>query len=216
MSRRELSGATGRKDYPSIDINILPDRYRPRHISWRSARPWVLLVGFVISLVPAASLYDRTSAIEKAALERLTDVQTTLRAYKPLAEEKGGLEAQIEEIDRQSAEIEAAHASISIQATPWSALLQEIIDTTSAGIELTKLDQGANEVSVVGVAIDPRMPLAFSEALIATGSFDSVTVNSIVRRTLADPAEGQPSSGSTPQVFEFEMTLSLPIQEASQ
>jgi Tfp pilus assembly protein PilN len=216
MSRNAPSGATGRRNYSSIDINILPDRYRPRHISWRAARRWILAVAFLLMLAPAASLYYRTSGLEEAALQRLTDVQTTLRAYTPLAEEKSALEAQIEETDRQSAEIEAAHASISIQANPWSELLQEIIDTVPAGIELTKLDQGANEVSIVGLAADHRLPLTLSEALIATGSFESVTVNSIVRRTLAEPGGGQPASSSPPQAFEFEMTLTLHSQEAGQ
>jgi Tfp pilus assembly protein PilN len=216
MSHSALSGASGRKDYPSIDINILPDQYRPRHISWRAVRPWVMAAAFLLLLVPAASLYFQTSGLQEAAVQRVTDVRTALRAYTPLAEQKSALEAQIEQADQQSAEIEAAHASISIQANPWSRLLQEIIDTVPAGIVLTKFDQGANEVSIVGLAADPRLPLTLSETLMATGSFESATVNSIVRRTLAEPAEGESTSNLPPQAFEFEMTLSLQSEEIGQ
>jgi Tfp pilus assembly protein PilN len=85
-----------------------------------------------------------------------------------------------------------------------------------AGIVLTKFDQGANEVSIVGLAADPRLPLTLSETLMATGSFESATVNSIVRRTLAEPAEGESTSNLPPQAFEFEMTLSLQSEEIGQ
>jgi Tfp pilus assembly protein PilN len=215
MRRNALSGSSRRSGYPSIDINILPDRYRPRRISWRSARLWMLALSFLLMAYPAARLYYQTASFDNAALQRLTDVRTALRAYKPLAEEKSALEAQIEENNQQSAEIEAAHATMSIQSDPWSELLQQIINTVPAGIDLTMLDQAADQVSIVGLAADHRLPLTFSDALAATGSFKSVTVNSIVRRALASPTDGQPASSPAPEVFEFEMTLSLHGEETS-
>jgi Tfp pilus assembly protein PilN len=216
MRRNVLSGATGRRGYPSIDINILPDRYRPRRLSWRAVRPWILAALFLMIAAPAASLYFQTSALEQAAVQRLTNIRTALSAYKPLAEEKSAIEAQIEEADRQSAEIEAANANITIQADPWSELLQEIIDTVPDGIEITRLDQSAGEVTIVGLAADHGLPLTLSDALISTGSFESVTVNSIVRRPLAEPDDGQPDSSPPPVAFEFEMTLILHGEEAGQ
>jgi Tfp pilus assembly protein PilN len=216
MRRKALSGATGRGNYPSIDINILPDRYRPRRLSWRAARPWALAAAFLLLAVPSWRLNLTTTGIERAADQRLTDVRTALRAYTPLAEEKSALEAQIEEANRQAAEIEAAHASVSIQTERWSDLLREILNIVPAGVELTTLDQGGSEVTIVGLADNHDLPMTLSDALISTGSFETVTVNSIVRRTLAEPADDQSGLTSSLEVFEFELTLGLASQEVGQ
>lgn len=213
MRHSALRRAAPQASVAPIDINILPERYRPRRISWRATRPWFLAMAFLVLLFPSARIFMRSTQREEAAVTRLSDIRTALRAYRPLAEEKSALETQIEETDRQAAEIEAAHSTVAIRAHSWSDLLQELIDLAPAGVQLTRMDQSGGEITIVGLAADHQLPVSFSDALTSSGSFESVTITSIARRSLAQPPQDQPAPA--PEVFEFEMTLGAHRQEGS-
>ena len=170
------------------------------------------MLTFGLILIPTLQLYSKASIEYNRVEGDLTNVQAALDDYKPLAEEKAALEAKIEEALDQAGEIESATESATIQEIVWSDVLQNILRTAPAGIELTIIDQLGYEVVIVGVAEGHRLPMSYADDLMDSGLFTSLIVNAIVQINIPEPIPGEPISPDSPPLYEFEMSLILPGQ----
>src|SRR3990172_6627404 len=88
----------------ALDLDFLPERYRPRRLTLRSLRPALFVLGFALLLIPLGRYWGE-ARLQLAAVEAsLTQVQANLQGYQPLAEERAGLEARIASAQAASAE----------------------------------------------------------------------------------------------------------------
>src|SRR3990172_2655156 len=92
----------------ALDLDFLPERYRPRRLTLRSLRPALFVLGFALLLIPLGRFWGE-ARLQLAAVEgSLTQVQADLQGYQPLAEERAGLGDFTEVVLRSVTRLEPA------------------------------------------------------------------------------------------------------------
>ena len=210
-----------------LDLNFLPDRYRRRGLRTLIAlRPWLLLLGFALLLVPSGQLFvKRTTDLARVEGE-LSMVSEALQGFQPLANERTALEARISSAEAQIVEIQAAYSTASILRVTWSDLLPVILGETPEGVHITLVDQADFEIVLEGLAEAYFLPSSFVDRLESLDEFESVTIQSVVRLTqeeepaivvLVAEGEGEEAEETVElepepaSLYRFVISLSLPL-----
>ena len=197
----------------ALDLDFLPERYRPRRLTLRSLRPALFVLGFALLLIPLGRYWGE-ARLQLAAVEAsLTQVQANLQGYQPLAEERAGLEARIASAQAASAEIQIAYDSVDIQDITWNRLLSRALSVRPEGVEVVRLSQEEVELVLEGLAAQHDQPSAYAEALAGLGDFSEVVLRSVTRlEPLPDPE--LPAEAEAPVVvYYFEISAFLPLPE---
>jgi len=197
----------------ALDLDFLPERYRPRRLTLRSLRPALFVLGFALLLIPLGRYWGE-ARLQLAAVEAsLTQVQANLQGYQPLAEERAGLEARIASAQAASAEIQIAYDSVDIQDITWNRLLSRALSVRPEGVELVRLSQEEDELVLEGLAAQHDQPSSYAEALAGLGDFSEVVLRSVTRlEPLPDPE--LPAEAEAPVlVYYFEISAFLPLPE---
>jgi len=197
----------------ALDLDFLPERYRPRRLTLRSLRPALFVLGFALLLIPLGRFWGQ-ARLQLAAVEgSLTRVQADLQGYQPLAEERAGLEARIASAQAASAEIQIAYDSVDIQDITWNRLLSRALSVRPEGVELVRLSQEEDELVLEGLAAQHDQPSSYAEALAGLGDFSEVVLRSVTRlEPLPDPE--LPAEAEAPVlVYYFEISAFLPLPE---
>jgi Tfp pilus assembly protein PilN len=196
-----------------LDLNILPPRYRRRRLSLHTLRLWLMMLAFAGLIYPSHVVYRRADVALKRQELNLAEVQKDLDAYEPLVAEKDELIAQIEEVQEQSLEIETVAENAVIQEVAWSEILQSIVETIPQGIELISIGQLDNEVRVVGLAENRRLPPIFMDDLMETGIFVETRIEYMIQQ-LPDETESEEVVKSPPTPgYEFEIMLDIGVAD---
>jgi Tfp pilus assembly protein PilN len=192
-----------------LDLNILPDRYRRRRLSLRTLRLWFIMLAFAGLIYPSYVIYSQADEALKRQEMKLAGIQMVLDEYEPLVEEKDALLAQIEEVENQSLEIESVAENAVIQEKLWSEILESIVNIIPEGVDLVSIKQRDNEVLVVGLADDRRLPPSFVDALLDSGIFGEVRIEYMVKEPPEETESEEIIAPILSPVFEFEIMLDL-------
>ena len=197
----------------ALDLDFLPERYRPRRLTLRSLRPALFVLGFALLLIPLGRFWGE-ARLQLAAVEgSLTQVQADLQGYQPLAEERAGLEARIASAQAASAEIQIAYDSVDIQDITWNRLLSRALSVRPEGVELVRLSQEEIELVLEGLAIRHDQPSSYAEALAGLGDFTEVVLRSVTRLEPAPDPELPPDAEPPAVMYYFEISAFLPLPE---
>jgi Tfp pilus assembly protein PilN len=148
-----------------LDINILPQRYRPAQI--QSSISLAILVGaaLLFGLMPAYAFLARERD-ETAALEaRLDQVKTALAESE---EGAGALESVIQQIDQareQLAQLEAQLATVGEGRPPRSEAIAAIAGSLAGDVEIVSISQDGDTFVITGTAGNETLVLAYVNAL---------------------------------------------------
>jgi hypothetical protein len=197
----------------ALDLDFLPERYRPRRLTVRSLRPALFVLGFALLLVPLGRFWGQARLQLVAVQGSLTHVQADLQGYQPLAEERAGLESRIASAQAASAEIQIAYDSVDIQDITWSRVLSRALSVRPDGVEVVRLSQEQNELVLEGLADLHHQPSSYAEALASLGDFTEVVLRSVIKlEPLPDPE--LPADAEAPEVrYYFEISAFLPVPE---
>jgi len=193
----------------TIDLNLLPERYRRRRLSFRGLRPWMLAVGFALMLVPSFKLLGQASANLKPLQEDSRRTLAELAGFRDISTERQALQKEYEEIVNQTGQIEADYVSLSIQQVTWGQLLTTVVGLVPGGVRLTSISQSVDEVTLEGEADAYMLPLDYADRLREGGQFSDVIVDSLRRLAPSISTDGSTVEPQTAQGFSFEIRLLL-------
>jgi Tfp pilus assembly protein PilN len=196
-----------------LDLNILPPRYRRRRLSLRTLRLWLMMLAFAGLIYPSYVVYRRADVALKRQELTLAGVQIKLDAYEPLVAEKDELIAQIEEVKDQSLEIETMAENAVIQEVAWSEILQSIVETIPQGIDLVSIGQLDNEVRLVGLAENRRLPPNLMDDLMDTGLFVEGRIEYMVQQLPEETESGEAVTTVSTAAYEFEIMLDIGVAD---
>jgi len=197
----------------ALDLDFLPERYRPRRLTLRALRPALFVLSFALLLVPLGRLWRQSRLELNAAEASLTQVQAALEGYQPLAEERASLEARTAAAQAASAEIQTAYDAVDIQDITWNQVLGRVLSVQPQGIEMLRFSQEGTELLLEGRALQHDQPSSFAEALERLGDFQEVVLRSVIRlEPVVDP-EQPPEEEAPPALYGFEISALLPQPE---
>ena len=193
----------------TIDLNLLPERYRRRRLSFRGLRPWILTIGFSLMLVPSFKLLGQASANLKPLQEDSRQTLAELAGFREVSEERQALQKDYEDLISQTAQIEADYQSISIQQVLWGPMLKTVVGLVPGGVRLTSISQSVDEVTLEGEADAYMLPLDYADRLREGGQFSDVIVDSLRRLAPSNSTDGSTVEPQPAQGFSFEIRLLL-------
>jgi Tfp pilus assembly protein PilN len=149
-----------------IDINILPDRYRPAQV--QSSVSIAILAGAAVlfGLMPAYAFlvreWNETAAVEA----RLDQVKQALAQSSAGAGTLESITQQIDQIREQIAQLEAQLETVGEGSPSRSEAIAAIAGSLAGEVEITSIQQQESNTFVVsGRAGDETLVLDYAEAL---------------------------------------------------
>lgn len=162
-----------------FDINILPERYKRRKITFISALPWIILLILVGGIYPAVmnALNSQDDFREKRAELILT--KTELDAIQANTESLENLQNEIISETEKRDQILDSYGGMDLQGTSWNETLLLIYKTTTPDIVLDSVVQTENEILLDGTGISYQAVLDFYDALKVLTDLQRVEITSI-------------------------------------
>ncbi len=199
-----------------LDINLLPDRYRPRWPAPATVLAWLVAVALLVSLFLSYRTY-RSAVLEyeaqRAALEA---AQQQLEAEDSLAAELEALRADIEAAQQQAAALQRSADALAVQEIGWGTTLNSILSLAPDGLEVTSVVQSEDTVALQGTAEAYYLPLAYAAALRDSHPQPLVTVQEIhvlvpetEQELTSTPAETEASEAAAEQLVEANYAFSI-------
>ena len=183
-------------DLPNfIDVNILPEQYRPFRLPRRVIILSLVAAGLAVLILP---LYLVSASIrgDIARLEAdLQPVQEALAEISTPAPEVLELMNTLTQTQKSAGQLEEAYPSIVAGRTDWQAVLAAIGSYDPAQLTLTSLTQADNLITLGGRAIDSSVVVAYADALKESDLFSRVDVQS-----MSSAATPFVTATSTPEV----------------
>lgn len=187
-----------------IDLNILPEQYRPRRVPASTIILWLVAIGFAFLLIAfnflSANIREdiiRLEADLQAAQEDLDTVSTPA----PEVQELMNTLAQVQE---SASELQEAYPTIVAGRMDWAAVMAVISNYDPAQLTLTSITQADNQITLKGRATDNSAVFSYVDALEASGLFSRVDLRSVskVPTPFATPTSpGTPATATlTPTV----------------
>jgi len=192
-----------------LDLNLLPERYRPRRVSLRRLRPWMLIAGFAVMLIPSVRILGDASASLPPLEEDLRQTQAGIAEFREVSEERQALLTTYEQLTAQSSQIEADYQSVSIQRVAWGPMLRGVVGLQTGEIRLTSVSQSVTEISLQGEADAYLLPLEYADRLMATDLFQSVSVESLQRLSHAQPDDTDATGPISETGYAFRIKIML-------
>jgi Tfp pilus assembly protein PilN len=192
-----------------IDLNILPERYRPRKFGFRRLRPWLLVIGYALILIPSVQLLSQAWVNMIPIEQEFRETQAALADFREVSQERQALQVHYEELVSQTSQIETDYQSATIQQVSWGPTLKTTVSLLPGGVRLTSLSQSVGEITLEGEADAYLLPLEYADRLKQTGLFSDVIVEAIRQMPPPRATDASTAQEETEQGFEFEIRVLL-------
>ena len=194
--KKQLPGGAGNQ-YSIIDLEALPQAYRPAGFSWTRVFIPVgaaVAVGVLIyGALAVTSIRNNTSSLVQqyndlqAQIVRLrADKAQALKAIaaqvaesKTLSDESVAIEGEIVKAQQDEVLFNKYLSSLKLGLDNADRNLREVVSTKPSGVDITSVEYQDGGVVLNGVASSESLILTYARALRTGGRFELVTVSSI-------------------------------------
>jgi len=159
-----------------LDLNILPERYRPRRLSARQAL-LALVVGVAVILpLPLYRVVER-NAIHTLHLE-IALKHAQAEAKQPLQHMKEAQELQkaLAQVQEKAQALDKGHQNLIARRRIWSDSLGAIIQVVPSRASLSSIKQEGGLLSIKGRVGSPTIAVDYALALEEAGIFSEVRI----------------------------------------
>jgi Tfp pilus assembly protein PilN len=168
-----------------IDVNILPEQYRPPTLPQRAKILLLVAAGLAVLILPIYIVSGRIGGDMARLQGQLQFTQDALESISTPEPEVQELMSTLAQIQEPVSELEEIYPSIVAGRTDWPAVLAAIGNYNPAELILTSLTQADNRITLEGQAMDSSIVTAYADALEQSDLFSSVEVQSM--SSLATP-----------------------------
>jgi Tfp pilus assembly protein PilN len=162
-----------------IDINILPEQYRPRELPRRVIALSLVAAMLAILIVPlyfvSASMRGDAASLE-AEIQSVQDDLAKVNTPAPEVQELMDNLASTQEVANK---LEETHSTIAADRADWPAVMAAISDYNPDQLTLDSLAQTDSTITLKGQAVEKSAVDAYANDLEKTGVFASVNIQSI-------------------------------------
>lgn len=162
------------------DINILPERYRPRHVPTPVAVAIVVVAVLLFGLMPAYALL-RSQQARTAELEgRLDQMEAALDEAQVDQQQLQTLKERIEQTREEIDQVRTELAIVGQGRMQRSTGIQAAVGGLTADMSLGLIVQRGDTFEISGEALGEAQVLDYARVLQSSGRFSSAQVLSIV------------------------------------
>lgn len=182
--------------FEPIDLNVLPEIYRPRVPSPVFTLIRVLSISLAVLLVPGYVVLRNAQARTKDLATELTQAQQTLRTIRTPDPTIVQLSDELSRTLRALEVMQVVSPTISAGRKDWARIFDPVLAYDGARIQLTELFQDKMDVSLKGYALSREDVQSYVTSLDRSGVFQQVIIQSMQDAVLPRPT-GQATPGLT-------------------
>jgi len=190
-----------------IDLNILPEEYRPKKLPKGLLGIWLTVVILAVVVVPLLIISTRVRRDTDRLQSELSRVRATLRAARTPAAEVITLTQRLTETVGLVEQMIEISPTLAARRTDWPEILAAITDYDPNRIRLTSIRQeNANEITLMGLGIDNPAVTDYVSRLEMSGVFEEVVLRAMntvptpfATATMTPTATITPTTSITPQ-----------------
>jgi Tfp pilus assembly protein PilN len=162
-----------------LDLNLLPDRHRGFQLRvWHIALA-LMASGLLISLIPNVQAFRKERAATATVEEQLEQAMSLLETLEIDQEALEDLNEKIVELEQRIQQLQEEAALLRQQADTRLPGLITAITQRPAGITLTRLDQGNQQLTLQGYTDTQLQVLDYARLLETSGRFVNVRIEVI-------------------------------------
>ena len=164
-----------------VDLNILPEEYRPRVLPSYVRSMWVAGVGLLLVAVVLLIMGQMNRAQVRDLNDSITQVQRELDAAQTPQPELLELQDELAQVVAAIASVQTVYPRGAEERRDWSAILGIVLQYDPELVELQELFQTGGDLTVVGLALTQEDVLQYAGQLDRSGVFERVLVQSMQR-----------------------------------
>jgi len=180
-----------------LDINILPEEYRPRMVSPAIRLVWLVAIVLLVPLVPAFVLTLRNRAQAEQASDALSQGQQALAELATSVPEVVALTEELSRTLHALEVVQAVYPTIAAGERDWASVFEAILSRDAERIQVADLFQEEDDLRLIGYALTQEDVLAYKGDLERSGVFGQVMVQSMQSAALPTPV---PTGTATPVI----------------
>ena len=193
-----------------LDIDVLPQRYRRKKLTWAAVAPWVALAGMLALVLPTYQWFSATNDNFNQIAGNLARQQATLASVKSPSVTEEALQTQVAQVMDQVNAYQNLTGDINLQQVAWGPTISGVLTKTPPGLYVDSIAQSGPVLTLNGTASAYQLPLDYARALETSGKFVSVQVKVIERVEPTPTSLGSAPTPVSPGSFGYEITLALP------
>lgn len=167
------------QSFESIDLNVLPEQYRPRVASPVMMLVWGAAILFAVLWVPTFLLNTRAKGQLKEINGSLAQAKQTLQVVRTPPADMIGLTQQYTETMAALESFRAIQTEISAVHRDWPAMFRAILDYDPNRVRLSSVFQDNDYLTLTGIAASQDDALVYANALSRSQMFEQINVQSM-------------------------------------
>ncbi len=161
-----------------VDLNILPEQYRPYKLPSRVLFLWIAAYGLTVLLVPAYLASARIETTSAQAEAELIRVRQELQLAPTPAGEVISLTRTLSETNAAVTRVESVLPVI-MGRSDWPEIMAAIDDYESSWLDVESVTQVENQITLEGYAVDSATVIDYVDSLKISNVFESVSLLSM-------------------------------------
>jgi len=192
-----------------IDLNILPEEYRPRVISPAIMLIWTIAIVLFILTLPTFGLLRYNQVRLKRVSSDLHQAQQILKKIRTPNPEVVKLSEELSQALQASESIQLLYPTINAQRRNWPQVFAAILNYDDTRIRLLELAQNDMDLTLTGLALSQNDVLQYAQTLDQSGAFERVIIESMESSnqlfasptplTAPSPSPATPAATATPR-----------------
>ena len=162
-----------------IDLNILPEEYRPRVISPAIMLIWTIAIVLFILTLPTFGLLRYNQVRLKRVSSDLHQAQQILKKIRTPNPEVVKLSEELSQALQASESIQLLYPTINAQRRNWPQVFAAILNYDDTRIRLLELAQNGMDLTLTGLALSQNDVLQYAQTLDQSGAFERVIIESM-------------------------------------
>lgn len=162
-----------------IDLNILPQRYRPKVVPPALLLVWGIAVLLLVSVAPMLHIAHTSEQRAEDAQVALQTAQVDLHNLRTPAPQVETLAAQLGRARDDLAILQTVRPTVMAPHYDWEAISAALLAYDPERIRLTEIDQDRSNLILRGLAIQRDDVLAYANQLENSSVFEQVLVQSM-------------------------------------
>ncbi|MDX1600156.1 MAG: hypothetical protein R3191_01440 [Anaerolineales bacterium] len=207
----------------TMDLNLLPERYRRQLPDASTILSWALMIVLLGALYFSYETFQAANLRYQEQRAALRSAREDMEGTTPFEQRVDELREQIQAEQNRAQALRSAGQSLAVQQIAWGATLTSFMDAAPAGLRITNIAQNPTSVDLAGVAQDYHLPLQYAAELRNMGADVDVEVQAIHVQIPPTPTEvaatpsPTPTDGDGPEgesvsetVYTFTITVAYP------
>ena len=162
-----------------VDLNLLPQRYRPQHLTLPLVLAIIFVAGAMLGTIPTYQVYRAKRAVTRDLQAQLDILRTALDAEGIDEEQLEELNERIQEVEAEFEQLQSELDTVRQWQSPRAPTIASVNEALLPRVHLVSITEDGETIAVTGETGSTTLVLDYARALQEREEFSDVRVVSV-------------------------------------